>query len=76
MSDSYVGFMVVLEHDLKDEDAEPVIDAIRHIRGVQQVEPVKRDLTAKMIEVSRLRMDIAEQLYQFALKIRAGRDDD
>lgn len=39
MSDHYNGFIVTLEHDLKAEDAEATIAAIRQLRGVISVRP-------------------------------------
>lgn len=40
MSDRIKGFMVMLETDLRTDDAEGVLEAIRHIRHVASVEPV------------------------------------
>jgi len=38
MSDRIKGCWVSFEADIKDEYAEPILDAIRQIRGVQAVE--------------------------------------
>ena len=43
MSDRHVAYTVVLEHELKDEDSERVIEAIRMLRGVADVVPVVAD---------------------------------
>lgn len=43
MSDRYNYLTVFLEEDIKDEDAEPLIEAIRWMRGVLKVEPNVRD---------------------------------
>lgn len=64
MSDRYNGFAVVLEKNLKDEDAERTINAIKQIKGVLTVKPnigsfdeitaaarVKADLARRMWDV-------------------------
>ena len=38
MTDRVNALIVVLEQDLRIDDAEPVIDAIRHIKGVLTVD--------------------------------------
>lgn len=44
MSDRYIAFTVTLEIPTKDEDAEPIINAIRQIRGVSDVVPHVDDI--------------------------------
>lgn len=39
MSDRHHAYTVVLEKELKDEDSEGILEAIRHLRGVMQVIP-------------------------------------
>lgn len=39
MTDRYDTFTVVLERPTRDDDAEPILTAIRMIRGVMQVVP-------------------------------------
>lgn len=38
MSDRMKGCWVAFEEDMKDEDAEEIMQVIRHIRGIQAVE--------------------------------------
>jgi hypothetical protein len=40
MTDRLKGFTVVLEQDLRDDDAEPLKAAIAQMRGVLEVRPV------------------------------------
>jgi hypothetical protein len=40
MTDRLKGFVVVLEEDLPEDDAEPVLSAIRMVKGVVSVKPV------------------------------------
>lgn len=44
MSDRYFALTVALDKDMKDEDAEAIIEAIRMIRGVLSVEPHVADI--------------------------------
>ena len=63
MSDRYNALIVVLERDLKDEDAEPLIQAIKQFRGVLSVTPNVSDATAHLAE-ERARLDLANRLWQ------------
>jgi hypothetical protein len=63
MSDRYNYLTVILEHDLKDEDAEPLIAAIKQLRGVLTVTPNVRDPGSLLVE-QRARRELAEKLWQ------------
>lgn len=39
MTDRVKGFLVTLENELRTDDAEPLAEAIRHLRGVVDVTP-------------------------------------
>ncbi len=39
MTDRLNALIVILEHDIREDDAEPIINAIQQLRGVLQVEP-------------------------------------
>lgn len=39
MADHYNAFIVILEGDIRDENAEPLINAIKQLRGVLEVKP-------------------------------------
>lgn len=61
MTDRYSGFHVVLEEDLRDDDAQATIAAIRQIKGVMAVEPVTanyEDILAK----NRVRLEIGDSI--------------
>lgn len=38
MTDQYNALVVVLDRDIRDDDCQPIIDAIRMIKGVTAVE--------------------------------------
>jgi hypothetical protein len=63
MSDRYNCLTVVLEKDLKDEDAEPLIEAIKQFRGVLSVTPNVSDFPAHMAE-ERARNELREKLWR------------
>lgn len=39
MTDRFKGVLVTFDRDIREDDAEPLIDAIRMIRGVLEVKP-------------------------------------
>lgn len=51
MTDRFNGFTVVLEKDMRDDDAEGLIQAIRRLRGVAAVEGVVVDCGAHMAKL-------------------------
>lgn len=40
MTDRHAAYIVILEDDIREDDAEPVLTALRMIHGVASVEPV------------------------------------
>lgn len=61
MSDHYHTLTVVLEHDIKDEDAEPLIEAIGMLRGVLSVRPHVAEFVTHMAE-ERARRELGSKL--------------
>lgn len=64
MADRYIAFTVTLEEEIRGDESEPIVNAIRMIRGVGSVVPVvkdvhdycagetaRRELTAKILDV-------------------------
>ena len=61
MTDRLAGILVTLEKDIREDDAEPVLDAIRQIRGVAAVDPVLSNIGIHLAETrarTRLRRDL------------------
>ncbi len=50
MTDRYNGFFVTLEADVRSDDAEPILNAIRQIRGVLDVRPNVRSIEQYVVE--------------------------
>ena len=51
MTKRHIGYVVVLEEVLREDDAQEIINAIRMIKGVVGVQPVEKD-PALEIEVA------------------------
>lgn len=64
MTDRIKGLVVTLDHDIREDDCQPLIDAIRQLRGVLSVsasvahggdhmarERVRHELREKLLEV-------------------------
>lgn len=43
MTDRHAGYIVTLSHDVRDDGAEPIIAALRMVKGVLSVQPVLSD---------------------------------
>jgi hypothetical protein len=62
MSDRYNSLTVLLEKDLKDEDAEPLISAIKQLRGVLDVTPTVSNMIGILAE-ERARRELIDKLW-------------
>lgn len=63
MTDRYNAFIVVLDHDIRSDDAETIINAIKQIRGVLSVKPKVTDM-ASVIAEERVRADLSAKLWE------------
>jgi len=63
MTNLYNALTVVLDHDIRDDDAEPVLNAIRMIKGVQSVVGEVAD-TSKHVATIRVRQEICNKLFE------------
>ena len=45
MTDRHAAYLVTLAKDIREDDAEPTLNALRQIKGVSSVQPVPVDLT-------------------------------
>ena len=43
MTDRHAGYIVTLDHDIREDDAAAIITALRMVKGVISVEPVVAD---------------------------------
>ena len=63
MTDRYNAFLVILEHDIRSDDAEATINAIRQIKGVLNVQPHVADFDEAIAE-SRIRNELHKKLFR------------
>lgn len=61
MTDRYNALTVILESDMRDDDAESLLAAIRQLRGVASVQPHVADYVAAMAE-ERARRELGQKI--------------
>lgn len=61
MTDRLKGFVVTLEEDHREDDAEPIADALMMIKGVISVEPVVRNVD-DLMNRERVRRELLGQV--------------
>ena len=61
MTDRYYALTVILEKDFRDDDAEPILNAIRMIKGVQDVKGLVSNPETYMAE-ERARVELGKKL--------------
>lgn len=64
MTDRFHALTVVLEHDMRDDDAQALIDAIKQMRGVLNVRGEVGSPSAELSGVVRERERIARGLHE------------
>jgi len=62
MTDRHVGYVVTLDREVREDDAEAIITAIRMIKGVIGVEPVLQS-PDHHIAVMKAKRDIEDRLW-------------
>lgn len=62
MTDRFHSLTVVLDHDIRDDDAEPILNSIRMVRGVLSVKGHVADLTSNMAE-NRAKDDLRQKFW-------------
>ena len=62
MTDRLNGVYVAFEKDIRTDDAEPLIEAIKRLRGVLRVEPNVVDISSWVAE-QRVRQELAGKLW-------------
>jgi hypothetical protein len=64
MTDRHMGYVVVLDENLREDDAAHVIAALQMIKGVASVTPVTADFTADVITAQRRDDQWRRQIYE------------
>jgi hypothetical protein len=63
MTDRLKGVWVTFDQDIRTDDAESLINAIKHLRGVLAVEPNITDVADYMAR-ERVRTELSEKLWE------------
>ena len=66
MTDRHSGYVVVLKEDIREDDAESILTALRMIKGVVSVEPIIGGYDLIMAQ-ARVRNELTGKIYE-ALK--------
>lgn len=71
MTDRHSGYVVTLEDSVREDDAEGIISALRHVKGVLSVEPVIAEPSMQIAE-TRARTDEGLRLLRIATALIKG----
>ncbi len=63
MTDRYYALTVILEKDIRDDDASRMIEAIQMIKGVQEVKPLISNPSIYMAQ-ERARRELGDKLWK------------
>lgn len=63
MTDRVHSFIVILENDMREDDAEHTLNALRMVKGVIKVEPVISGPEEHMA-YARARFDLTKRIYE------------
>lgn len=64
MTDRHAGYVVALDTNIREDDAEAIIAAIGMIKGVLSVQPVVAGNPMDAINLVRVRRDILTKMYE------------
>lgn len=63
MTDRHAAYVVTLREDIREDDAEAVMTALRMVSGVVDVQPVIGDFVHQQIAEGRVRADLRERVW-------------
>ena len=67
MTDRYNALTVILDRDIRSDDAEEIINAIKMIRGVLKVKPHVADMSDSIAD-ARVKAELTQKLWDVLLK--------
>jgi hypothetical protein len=71
MTDRHGGYVVILEHNIREDDAQATMAALTQIKGVMSVEPIKADINITLAE-GRAKAKLVRKLYDFVADFAKG----
>lgn len=69
MTDRHAGYLVTLDHDMGEDDAEAVLNALRMVRGVLSAEPIIADFELQLAQ-TRARGEYYRKVVGFLQSLR------
>lgn len=73
MTDRFKGVTVAFDRDIREDDAQPIIEAIRQLRGVLSVKPIVAGFEDSIAE-ERVRRELGQQLLDIIYPERRKRE--
>lgn len=67
MTDRYKGFLVLLENDIRSDNAKPILEALKMIKGVLSVKPYVAHMEDYLL-AERERIAISQKMNKFIAK--------
>jgi hypothetical protein len=62
MTDRHAAYIVTLAEDIREDDAEATLNALRMVRGVADVQPVIADVGSALTANVRLKSELSDSL--------------
>lgn len=72
MTERHAGYLVVLDHDFREDDAEAIVHALSMVKGVLSVEPVS-DVVGVQLATARVRAEMATAVTRAVTDVLRGR---
>lgn len=69
MTDSVHSFQVVLAKDIREDDIDGIVGALKHVKGVLNVKPITSTYDSVMAE-TRAKAEMTDRLLKLAKEIR------
>lgn len=70
MTDRHSGYVITLDRDIREDDAERVVTALRQIRGVVDVQPIgAADPGAEYVTRTRVQIELADKLLELHAEV-------
>jgi len=69
MTDRHSGYLVTLDKDIRSDDAESTLNALRMVRGVISVEPVISNIEVHIAE-DRAKRELLSKIYEFLVTLK------
>jgi hypothetical protein len=69
VTDRHMGYIVILDKDLREDDAEQLITALQMVKGVREVVPYTSVASVAMLAEVRTRSELRERMLGAVLEV-------